>query len=203
MACKDCNLQFGDGVLQRCVHILYVLAQEATCFGSCWFFTSQAVSHAPMRKMVLLPAERIQAEKDALEAENAKLLAGADGAGASAARSAAASPSPSGARDHHSGATRQDPKRAASHQEATAGASRKDMESADKKAITEQRLRELAASAFRKRARSAERNERDPSEHGDDCAPARKERRRVSRSPSQPRSRERYRYGYGASPHLF
>ena len=156
-----------------------------------------------MPKMVLLPAERIQAEKDSLEAENAKLLAGADRGAASAARSAAASPSPSHARDHHSGPTRPDPKRGASHQEATAGASRIDKDSADKKAITEQRLRELAASGFRKRARSAERNERDPSEHGGDRTPARKERRRASRSPSRPRSRERYRARYGASSHLF
>ena len=62
--------------------------------------------------------------------------------------------------------------------------------SAEKKAIAERRLRELAASGFRKRARSAEQDEEAPSDPHWDRSGVRS---RGSRSPTQPSSRERER----------
>ena len=141
-----------------------------------------------------LLAERIQAERDRLKAENAKLLASHDGHGAaSAPRSRAASPSPSTVRDKASGSTRHDSERAALHKEplgrvAEAAPTHKDRDPAGEKAIAERRLRELAASGFRKRARSPERGQR-----AKDPTPPRKERRRSPRSRSRTRSRDRQR----------
>ena len=141
-----------------------------------------------------LNAEKIQAERDRLKAENTKLLASHDGHGAaSAPRSRAASPSPSTVRDKASGSARHDSERAAPHKEplgrlAEAAPTHKDRDSANEKAIAERRLRELAASGFRKRVRSPERGQR-----ARDPTPPRKERRRSSRSRSRTRSRDRQR----------
>lgn len=141
-----------------------------------------------------LHAEKIQAERDRLKAENAKLAATHDGHGAAIApRGRAASPSPSAVRDRASGSTKPDPERAASHKEpigrlTEVASTHKDRGSATEKAIAERRLRELAASGFRKRARSPERSQR-----ARDPTPPRKERRRTSRSRSRTRSRDRQR----------
>ena len=141
-----------------------------------------------------LYAEKIQAERDRLKAENTRLHSTHDGHGAaSTPRGRAASPSATAVRDRASGSTKHDPERAASHKEPlgrlTEGATtHKDRDPASEKAIAERRLRELAASGFRKRARSPERNQR-----ARDPTPPRKERRRTSGSRSRTRSRDRQR----------
>ena len=144
-------------------------------------------------------AEKIQAERDRLEAENARLLAPHDGHGAPrTSHDGNATPSPSNVRDKPSVSAKHAPERAASHKEPSgrlteAGPTHKDVDSAKEKAIAERRLRELAVSGFRKRARSTERSRLEPSQRARDPTPPRKERRRTSRSRSQTRSRDRQR----------